>query len=258
MGSAPSTPSQEGNSDPWWSIENQTLELNPSEMNPNSETNAEQSQQTNANDESGRADDLFVSSSECEAKNESIVGESTILSEINENSPENSDENCASSSEVKQSIQNQTLEEFKAELRTKRELRKCAISELRSEMSNLRHELTQEKVLNKKLMNEKRDCRCFMTNRETETTVYQTDSTAISLRSQLSEVQYSLQLANAAILSLTTELSVTKRQTQSLKDVVAATKQMLEIRETELNQVIMHMVHPQDGNQYFSIVLVHS
>lgn len=245
MGSAPSTPSQEGNIDPWWSIENQTLELNPPEMNPNSETNSEQSQQTNADDASVRADDLAVSSSENEAKNESIVAESTVLSETNENNLENLNENCASSSEVKQSNQNQTLEEFKEELRIKRELRKCAISELRNEMSNLRHELAQEKALNKKLMSEKRDCRCFMTNRETETTEDQTDSTATSLRSQLSEVQYSLQLANAAILSLTTELSVTKRQTRSLKDVVAATKQMLEIRETELNQVIIHLVHPQ-------------
>lgn len=244
MGSAPSTPNQEGSSDPWWSIENQTLELNPSEMNPNSETNAEQSQRTNANDESGRADDLAVSSSESETKNESIVAESTGFSETNKNNSENSDEYCASSSEVRQTNQNQTLEEFKEELRIKRDLRKCAISELRNEMSNLRHELAQEKALNKKLMTEKRDCRCFMTNRETETTENQTDSTATSLRTQLSELQYSLQLANAEILSLTTELSVTKRQTQSLKDVIVATKQMLEIRETELNQVTaIHLVY---------------
>lgn len=239
MGSAPSTPSQEGN--PWWSIENQTLELNPTDMNPNSETNAEQ---TMADNESVRADNVAVSSiSESKTKNESIVAESTELNETNENNSKNSDENCASSSKVEQSNrnqnqnQNQTLEEFKEELRIKRELRKCAISELRNEMSNLRHELVQEKALNKKLMTEKRDCRCFMTNCKTETIEDQTDSITTSLRTQLSEVQYSLQLANADILSLTTELSVTKRQTQSLKDVVAATKQMLEIRETELNQV---------------------
>lgn len=259
MGSAPSSPSQESNTDPWWSIENQTLELNPPEMNSNRETNAEQSQQTNANGESGRADDLAVSSSESEPKNESI--DSTELGETNENNPENLDKHCASSSEVTQSNENQTLEEFKEELRIKRELRKCAISELRNEMSNLRHELAQEKALNKKLMAEKRDCRCFMTNRETETTEDQINLNASALRTQLSAVQYSLQLANAEILSLTMELSVTKRQTQSLKDVVAATKQMLEIRENELNQVwlqyiVWYMVHLQSTackTHYFSI-----
>lgn len=245
MGSVPSTPNQEPTSDPWWLIENQTLELNPPAMNTDDENDVEslQGQQINADpvtvdsnqteNENILVDNIVkISESECEIMEENVEQHDFVLQPI---------ESCSDSSDQieqsKKSKSQQSLEEFKEELRIKREQRKSAISELRNEMSNLRRELAEEKALNKKLMNERRRCQCNAVDIEEHSSVDEIDSSKASLQSQLSESQYALQMANAEILSLTSELSVTKRQTQSLKDVIAASKQMLEIRESELNQV---------------------
>lgn len=250
MGSAPSTPNQDRTSDPWWSIENQTLELSPPTMSTNSERNdgVEQTQQIHEMDETGQsqvASNATVHNSSNDRENivEEQISEIAIEKIESSTKSANDEDEKVPSVEINKSERQQSLEEFKEELRIKREMRKCAIAELRNEITNLRRELAEEKALNKQLASEKsRDnCDNSDSNSNSAPSDVADDSTKTALRSQLSDTQYSLQIANAEILSLTSELTVTKRQTQSLKDVIAASKQMLEIRETELSQVIFHL-----------------
>lgn len=128
--------------------------------------------------------------------------------------------------------ENQSLEEFKEELRVKREKRQSAIAELRNEISTLHNQLAAEKALNEQLIDERN---CISRNDDDD------DIDAAShnhtLRVQLADVQLALQTANGEILRLTSELAGTKKQVSALKDVIAASKEMVGIREAQLHQV---------------------
>lgn len=160
----------------------------------------------------------------------------------------------------------QSLEEFKRELSLKRQ---GVMSELKSKINCLREQLANEKEINEQLRNEQRNRQCccngalIRQDTATETTmeaINAQESTTeivtndddskmvisenepdahnnIALKSELADVQLSLQLANAEILSLTSELSATHRQVASLKEVIMFSKQMVDIRENQLNQV---------------------
>lgn len=160
----------------------------------------------------------------------------------------------------------QSLEEFKRELSLKRQ---GVMSELKAKISCLRQQLANEKEVNEQLRNEQRNQQCSCNgalvgqNAATQTTtdeINAQESTTdietndddlnvvfranednsrndIALKSDLADVQLSLQLANAEILSLTSELSATHRQVASLKEVIMFSKQMVDIRENQLNQV---------------------
>lgn len=160
----------------------------------------------------------------------------------------------------------QTLEEFKRELSLKRQ---GVMSELKAKINCLRQQLANEKEINEQLRNEQRNhqCSCHVAlisqNTATETTMDELNAQGtttdivtndndsnvvvsgneydahndIALKSELADVQLSLQLANAEILSLTAELSATHRQVASLKEVIMFSKQMVDIRENQLNQV---------------------
>lgn len=146
---------------------------------------------------------------------------------------------------------NQNLEEFKEELRVKREKRQNAIADLRNEITTLRQQLADERALNRQLKNSARSSDGTNSSMPASTTDIddngqvtpnndspsQTNSDGITLKTELAEAQFALQLANAEILSLNTELTGTRRQVTSLKDVVAVTKQMVQIREDQLAKV---------------------
>lgn len=59
----------------------------------------------------------------------------------------------------------------------------------------------------------------------------------ITLRTQLAEAQFALQNANAEILRISNELTATRQQAKSLKEVIKMSKEIIQIRETELSQV---------------------
>lgn len=143
---------------------------------------------------------------------------------------------------------NKNLEQFKWELGIKREKRQNAIADLRNQIVMLRKQLDDEKALNRQLMNgqnpiDVRDIadvcndsegrRVDISNAVSDTTV----KTEITLKGELAESQFALQLANADILSLNTELTSTRRHVTSLKDVIVVTKQMVQIREDQLAKV---------------------
>lgn len=242
MGSVPSTP--DGTDDPWWPIENQNFSL-------------EQSPLLNvvAMDRQGHSAAIIDEIDEnCEI---SEVGHSENLN--NESQSENSgdvdDRNKLENVERKE----QTLEEFKEELRIKREKRQSAIADLRNEITSLRQQLLEEKEKNK-CLKEGRNCSTYSVAKSMETeeiiqdiatAINQNDETEqventsnITLKRELANVQLSLQLANSEILSLQAELNVRQKQTDTLKEVNTVSKQMIQIREDQLNQVrVMSFLH---------------
>lgn len=300
MGSVPSTPNQASSNDPWWPIENQNLTLNHSPLlsamddeegqrnantlvNDRGENDDEQQQQQHTSmtlNVDTVTNDEFQFNMENENENESenvmCFDESNVTSECVDQQPNESRSNSSEPLNVEQREKNreQSLEEFKEELRVKREKRQSAIADLRNEISSLRQQLADEKDINRKLINEKnitreqqqhqqqqqrerdlqqeRQQKSYDTNDNEGVDVVASthndrdddvdngtpfENKGIVLQAELSEAQFSLQIANAEILTLNSELSGTRRQVTSLKDVVAVTKQMVEIREEQLVKV---------------------
>ncbi|KAG4069572.1 hypothetical protein HA402_006938 [Bradysia odoriphaga] len=235
MGSTPSTP--DSADDPWWPIENQNFSLDQSPL-----LNAV------AMDRQGQSAAVIDEIDEnCE-----ISGALRSENLNSESQSENSEEICDETDNVNK-VENvekkeQTLEEFKEELRMKREKRKNAIADLRNEISSLRQQLNEEKEMNRRL---RRENLCgSSTNPDLVGTeeIFEDIATAIneydephqsqiSLKSELANVQLSLQLANSEILSLQAELNVRQKQTDTLKEVNAVSKQMIQIKEDQLNQL---------------------
>lgn len=259
MGSSPSTPRRDSSDDPWWPIENQNLDLNPYTMDTSSNTNSEGHEQPEINADNCEA---LISSSENISNNEGTSDiEVKISSSLNESSSSSSSSGSdlakvapesSANSEISEQLpinRQQSLEQFKEELRIKREMRTNAISELRNEISSLRRQLAQEKEINENLIAEQSKenlcqiCSSIYKSLETPATIEpistnnETRETNVSLRTQLAELQFALQNANAEILTLSSELAATKKQAKSLKEVIAASKEIIEIRETELIQV---------------------
>lgn len=232
MGSTASSPNRE-RSDPWWPIENANLDLNPNAMDPN---NSEVGQQP-ADVSSNNID--TQNSGEHENSVEENSSETANRSDPEVETPDSSNATRNGATAVSKQ---QSLEEFKEELRIKREMRTNAIAELRNEVSTLRQQLAAEKEMNKQLVaeqNNKNLCEiCSSIYESLEVDAADTSSPKFcTLYKNLADLQLSLQNANAEILSLTTELVATKQQTKSLKEVIAASKEIIEIRETELSQV---------------------
>lgn len=241
MGSTPSTPNRESSEDLWWPIENQNLDLNPNVMEriEEQEAHTEQPEASNSNVQINSADDESVKHDQ-----ENIPLEiETSSSDVEIVQPESGSK--LKISEISSSSR-QSLDEFKEELRIKRELRSSAISELRNEITMLRRQLAEEKEITQQLKQERSKpnlcqiCNSIYDSLDTidsNIEMSRGSSSNISFRSELAELQLSLQNANAEILTLTSELAATKKQAKTLKEVVAASKEIIAIRETELSQV---------------------
>lgn len=169
----------------------------------------------------------------------------------------------------------QSLAEFKEELRVKREQRISAIADLKNEVVKLRQDLAAEREISKQLRADRshatppplnqedgsritsdgfdttdhqwrvaavaavpniNDDKCDATESADDNDVV-TTTTNTSLRAQLSDANHELQLANAECLRVSTELTITQRQVASLKEVIVVTKEMVAIRESQLEQV---------------------
>lgn len=260
MGSTPSTPVRDRSDDPWWPIENQILDLNPNAMDsPNNSNTNSAAEQTNHSEISDSLSNNPVQNGENNSADETVSIESISDSfeelsknEIEIESSEESSAKAQNSENERVQRRQQSLDEFKEELRIKREMRTNAITELRNEISSLRKQLADEKEITKQLkeiQNRENLCNicgsiynsldCAAQSNIATATAAASVSTEsnIALRSQLAELQFSLQNANAEILTLSSELAATKKQAKSLKEVIAASKEIIEIRETELTQV---------------------
>lgn len=237
MGSTPSTP--DSTDDPWWPIGNQNFSLDQSPL-LNVVAMDRQGQSTAATDE--EIDENCEMSEVCRSDNLNNQNQSEISEEIGTDVTDHASQ--IENVEKKE----QTLEEFKEELRIKREKRQSAIADLRNEITSLRQQLNEERDINRELKRERMSSSSSDSERlqteeiieDTVTTINENDEprqSQISLKSELANVQLSLQLANSEVLSLQAELNVRQKQTDTLKEVNAVSKQMIQIKEDQLNQV---------------------
>ncbi|XP_055712235.1 CAP-Gly domain-containing linker protein 1 [Phlebotomus papatasi] len=158
---------------------------------------------------------------------------------------DNSEKNCEKSSRESE------MEEFRQNLREKREQRQTVLSNFRKKFAKLERENSKlrdiiENAGLKVDFDDELDAKSA--DMCTSSTIVASpddsdhqqdddDDHVTSIKTNLAETQHELQLANANVLSLTSELSAIKRQVVSLKEVNTISKQLMEIRETEVNQL---------------------
>ncbi|XP_037824854.1 uncharacterized protein LOC119613003 isoform X2 [Lucilia sericata] len=144
----------------------------------------------------------------------------------------------------------QTLEEFKEELRTKRLLRQNAVQDLRDEIASLRRQLDLEREVNKRLRRgEHIEESSLNTNTDSvdlagacaATSSLSDDEDPLSrsrhANIELANAQLALQMANSENISLRGELAVVQKQVITLKEVIACCKQMLAVKEEQCNEI---------------------
>lgn len=259
MGSVPSTPNSERTDDPWWPIENQNLTLNHI---PLLSAMDEEGQHSNLVTNNRTADDALTDDSQptvdCEiminVENSENVREPTNRSSASDGQQSGQSPTSASiiddttaekrRREMREAKITQSVEEFKEEIRAKREKRQGFITDLRDEITSLRKQLAAEKELSQQLMDDRiatNIAQCLQSedggDAEDDDNNRTTQSKHIALRSELAEAQFSLQIANAEVLTVSTELTATRKQVSSLKEVISVSKQMVKIREDQLDQV---------------------
>ncbi|XP_036231496.2 uncharacterized protein [Bactrocera oleae] len=269
----------------WWEVENGDLilDLVP---NINSASNSESENTNNNNNNSNELSSDFISSlksgeivnvtllanntstSDGSADNaiaESIVVATSLNKQLAEKTQsdivkvENNDatyrlpdsHNPVALSQA--AAREQTLEEFKEELRIKRLARQTAVQDLRDEIATLRRQLAEEQELTRRL---RRNNAVELSSTDVEVltadeegaiggaTSAEPDSDDEDPQSrgrhaniELANAQLALQMANAENLSLRTEMGVVQKQVGTLKEVIACCKQMLNVKEEQCVQL---------------------
>ncbi|XP_046812219.1 uncharacterized protein LOC124421305 isoform X2 [Lucilia cuprina] len=146
----------------------------------------------------------------------------------------------------------QTLEEFKEELRTKRLQRQNAVQDLRDEIASLRRQLDLEREVNKRLRRGEYIEETSSTPNTDSVDLAGACAVEVSSISQdedslrrsrhanieLANAQLALQMANSENISLRGELAVVQKQVITLKEVIACCKQMLAVKEEQCNELI--------------------
>ncbi|KAM7351209.1 uncharacterized protein ACRADG_004154 [Cochliomyia hominivorax] len=140
----------------------------------------------------------------------------------------------------------QSLEEFKEELRTKRMQRQNAVQDLRDEIASLKRQLELEREINRRLRQGETieddpasaEGACAIVSdglKENE------EDNAISRQRhaniELANAQLALQMANSENITLRGELAVVQKQVITLKEVIACCKQMLAVKEEQCNEL---------------------
>lgn len=139
-----------------------------------------------------------------------------------------------------------SLAEFREELRVKREQRRTAIADMKNELKQLRHDLAAERQINAQLR-EARGENAVQVVDQVDGALADVVDDAVDqqpppnvermLRMQLANVNHQLQLVNGDVLSLNAELEITQKQVVTLKEVISVSKDVVNIRETQLEQV---------------------
>ncbi|XP_017046289.2 LOW QUALITY PROTEIN: uncharacterized protein LOC108091534 [Drosophila ficusphila] len=147
----------------------------------------------------------------------------------------------------------QTLEEFREELRQKREVRLNAVQDLRDEIANLKSQLAKEKAENRRLKKDQGEEEpSHLENSDTPRPDSDPDDENPSSRSrhaniELASAQLALQQAQAENLSLRGEVEVVQRQVGTLKEVISCCKQMLSVKEEQCAQLKMKLTQIEDS-----------
>lgn len=161
-------------------------------------------------------------------------------------------------------VREQTLEEFKEELRIKRLTRQTAVQDLRDEIATLRRQLAEEQELTRRL---RRNNAVELSSTDLETSTVDEEGAIGGATSaepdsddedpqsrgrhaniELANAQLALQMANAENLSLRTEMAVVQKQVGTLKEVIACCKQMLNVKEEQCVQVSVQFAQYNEFN----------
>ncbi|XP_055839824.1 cingulin [Episyrphus balteatus] len=255
--------SQDSSEDPWWwEIENQNLLLNvvsnevdssgastSSVIHDNSQIVSKPSEQRKMSQRRSKSpppSTMEESSSDFPSESGSAASENLVVMKKSDEIEQEIDANVR---------KEQSLEEFKEELQTKRMARQTAVNDLREELQSLRRQLAEERrsrsaegttteevqptvttseEVKKKEMEESDRAYAQYAQKISDDEVV---SESTNPKVQLAEAQLALQMANAENLSLQTELGVTRKQVVSLKEVVTCCKQMIAMKEEQVIQL---------------------
>lgn len=266
--------------DSWWrDIENVDLEMDPVpnvSADFNSQTDDEQNELTTDFDRLHRIADKIKLTLREHVKN---MNTSESSSSSNETANEGLDV-LANKAEQ----HNQSLEEFKEELRLKRLERQTALQELRDEITFLRQQLKRERNLTQRLRNgeqveelcdtekhpEQIDKRCS----EAESTIVSCDNESSDIDNdnvdtddedplsrsrhaniELANAQLALQMANSENISLRSELAGVQKQVSTLKEVINCCKQMLVVKEEQCSEVkLLYPIYIYCYNSFFRLI----
>ncbi|KAH8352329.1 hypothetical protein KR084_003490 [Drosophila pseudotakahashii] len=144
----------------------------------------------------------------------------------------------------------QTLEEFKEELRQKREVRQNAVQDMRDEIASLKKQLATEQAENRRLRRDG-NAEDAMIQNPSESNCDPDDENPCArsrhANIELASAQLSLQQAQAENLSLRGEVEVVQRQVGTLKEVISCCKQMLSVKEEQCAQLKMKLTQIEDS-----------
>lgn len=142
-------------------------------------------------------------------------------------SDDDDDEEDDESVEERKERQRKELDEFREEMNQKRMLRQRCMQKLREELNDLREKLTNEMMINEQLRAE----------RGTDKSIDDLIAENKRLKIDLSECQNYLQTSNAENINATLETQALRDHVRSLKEVIKAIKEMLSIRELQVDQL---------------------
>lgn len=149
--------------------------------------------------------------------------------QMNSNKEINADDSDDSSAEIKKRQQRE-LEEFREEINRKRALRQQCIKKLRDELKDLNEKLSYQMMINEQL-------RESIDNRNDGTVTNDINVENKNLKMELAECQMYLQKVNGENLTVNMENQALRDHIRSLKEVNKAMKEMLAIRECQVDQL---------------------
>lgn len=126
--------------------------------------------------------------------------------------------------------QRKEMDEFRDDMNKKRELRVQCMQKLREELTDLREKLSSEMENNEQL-------REALETKGSSKTFDELVHENRKLKAELAECQMYLQTSNSENINATFENQALRDQVKSLKEVVAAVKEMLKIREIQVDQM---------------------
>lgn len=126
--------------------------------------------------------------------------------------------------------QRKEMEDFRDEMNKKRELRQQCIKKLREELTDLREKLSSEMETNAQL-------RDVLDSQGGSKSFEELADENKKLKAELAECQMFLQTSNSENINSTFEKQALRDQVRSLKDVISAVKEMLKIREVQVDQM---------------------
>ncbi|XP_017003616.2 uncharacterized protein [Drosophila takahashii] len=144
----------------------------------------------------------------------------------------------------------QTLEEFREELRQKREVRQNAVQDMRDEIANLKKQLATEQAENRRLRRDENSEDAKTENPSNPNSDPDDENPSARSRHaniELASAQLALQQAQAENLSLRGEVEVVQRQVGTLKEVISCCKQMLSVKEEQCAQLKMKLTQIENS-----------